>query len=91
MQQPYTSNRGLVWSATETCGGASAQIWAGLSIVVMWLAVRAVGIAGADFTTTSHSASGDTTGTTVPSVIAVAICALIATVAVAHAAFRRTP
>ena len=50
-------------------GGASAQIWAGLSIVAMWLAVLAVGISGADFTTTSHSASGDTTGTTVPSAL----------------------
>jgi hypothetical protein len=52
----------------------------------MWLAVLIVGIFGPDFTATSNSAS---TSTTVPSVVPVAICALLATVAVAHAAFRR--
>jgi hypothetical protein len=69
----------------------SAQLWAGLSIVSMWLAVLFVGIFGPDFTSSSNTASVDGTQTTVPSVIAVAICALLATLAVAHAALRRTP
>ncbi len=67
----------------------STQIWAGLSIVSMWLAVLVVGIFGPDFTATSNSASSDTSSATIPSVVPVAICALLATVAVAHAAFRR--
>ena len=67
----------------------STQIWAGLSIVAMWLSVLVVGIFGPDFTSVSNNASTNTTQTTVPSVIAVAICALLATISVAHAAFRR--
>lgn len=68
----------------------STQIWAGISIVSMWLAVLVVGIFGPDFTTSANNASTNTSGTTVPSVIVVAICALLATIAVTHAAFRRT-
>jgi hypothetical protein len=68
----------------------STQIWAGLSIVSMWLAVLFVGIFGPDFTTASNNASVNGTQTTVPSVIVVAICALLATIVVTHAAFRRT-
>ncbi len=73
---------------TRTWWG-STQIWAGLSTVSMWLAVLFVGIFGPDFTTTTNNASTNTTSTTIPSVIPVAICALLATIAVAHAAFRR--
>lgn len=67
----------------------STQIWAGLSIISMWLAVLFVGIFGPDFTSSSDNASVNGTQTTVPSVIVVAICALLATVAVTYAAFRR--
>jgi hypothetical protein len=67
----------------------STQIWAGLSIISMWLAVLFVGIFGPDFTSSSNTASVNGTQTTVPSVIVVAICALLATIGVTHAAFRR--
>src|ERR1700675_3947103 len=68
----------------------STQIWAGLSIISMWLAGLFVGIFGPDFTSSSNNASVNGTQTTVPSVIVVAICALLATIGVTHAAFRRT-
>ena len=67
----------------------SAQLWAGLSIVSMWIAVLFVGVFGPDLTTSTSNASMNANATTVPSVIPVAICALLATVALAHAAFRR--
>ena len=67
----------------------STQIWAGLSIVSMWVAVLFVGVFGLDLTSTSNNASANTTATTIPSVIPVAICALLATIAITHATFRR--
>lgn len=67
----------------------STQIWGGLSIISMWLAVLFVGIFGPDLTSSSNNASVNGTQTTVPSVIVVAICALLATIGVTHAAFRR--
>jgi hypothetical protein len=67
----------------------STQVWAGLATVSMWMAVLFDGVFGADLTSTTNNASTNTTTTTVPSVIAVAICALLATIAIAHAAFRR--
>ena len=50
---------------------------------------RLVGVFGPDLTTSTSNASVNANATTVPSVIPVAICALLATVALAHAAFRR--
>ena len=64
-------------------------MWAGLSIVSMWLAVLVVGVFGPDFKTASDNAAVNGTQTTIPAVILVAVCALIATIAVVHAAFRR--
>ena len=68
----------------------STQFWAGLSIVSMWLAVLFVGVFGPDFSTSSNNASVNGTQTTIPAVIAVAICALLATIRVSNAAFRLT-
>jgi hypothetical protein len=67
----------------------STQVWAGLSIASMWLAVLVTGIFGPDFTSTSNNASTNTSSLTIPSVVFVALGALLATVSVAHAAFRR--
>jgi hypothetical protein len=55
----------------------------------MWVAVLFVGVFGPDLTSTSNNASANTTATTIPSVIPVAICALFATIAITHATFRR--
>ena len=67
----------------------STQMWAGLSMVSMWVAVIVCGVFGPDLTTSTNNASVNGNTTTIPSVIPVAICALLATIAVAHAAFRR--
>jgi hypothetical protein len=55
----------------------------------MWVAVLVDGIFGPDFTTTTNNGPANTTATTVPSVIAVAICALVAMIAITQATFRR--
>ena len=55
----------------------------------MWVAVLFVGVFGPDLSSSSNNASVNSNATTVPSVIPVAVCALLATIAVAHAAFRR--
>jgi hypothetical protein len=65
---------------------AIPELWAGLSIVTMWLAVLFDAIFGPDIVSTSASGS-----TTVPSAVAVAFFALFATIAVARAGFRRRP
>ena len=67
----------------------STQIWAGVSIVAMWAAVIFCGIFAPNLTNSTNNASVNGSTTSIPSVIPVAICALLATVAVAHAAFPR--
>ena len=59
------------------------ELWAGVSIVVMWLAVLFDGVFGPDFV--SRSAGGDTT--TIPSSVGVALFALLGTVTVARHGF----
>jgi hypothetical protein len=62
--------------------------WAGLSIIAMWLAVLFVGIFGGDII---NGTPGGSSGS-VPAVVAVAVCALIATAFVARWGFGpRTP
>ena len=58
-------------------------LWAGLSIVAMWLAVLFVGIFGGDI----RSASASGSASSVPVVVVVAGVALFATIAVARRAF----
>ncbi len=57
----------------------SPPLWAGVSIVAIWIAVLFVGLFGDDI------AGSD--GSSVPSVIVVAICAVIATAFVARWGF----
>ena len=65
------------------------QVWAGLAIVVIWLAVLFVGVFGPSIT--SHNGVGDVgNGSSVPSVVVVAPCALLATWLIARNAFRRS-
>ena len=60
------------------------EMWAGLAIVVMWLAVLFDAIFGPEIVT--HSAGGD--NTSVPSAVAVAFFAFLATWVVARYGFR---
>jgi hypothetical protein len=62
---------------------ASTRLWAGISIVAMWTAVLFVGVFGSDFVSAST-----TDRTTIPSVVLVAICAMVGTITVVHAALR---
>lgn len=62
-----------------------SEMWAGLAIMVIWLAVLFDSIWGPDFVSTS--AGGDTTR--IPSVIGVALFALCATLGIARVAFGR--
>ena len=62
-----------------------AETWASLAITAMWIAVAITAVWGPDLV--SHSASGATT--TIPSGIAVAGFATLATWAVAKRAFPR--
>ncbi len=65
------------------------QVWAGLAIIAMWLAVLFDGIYGGDIV--SHGAtSGATTAgsTTIPSAAVIALFAMIATIVVARYGFR---
>ena len=61
------------------------EIWGTLAIVVMWLAVLFDVVYGGDMTFTDSTNASST----VPSGVAVAICAAFATAAVAKRAFRR--
>ena len=67
----------------------STQIWTGVSIVAMWVAVIFCGIFGPNLTNSTNNASVNGSATSIPSVIPVAICALLATIAITHATFRR--
>ena len=58
------------------------EMWATLAIAVMWLAVLFEGIYGPNIE------SGGPSGSTTPSVIVVAVCAMIATIVLARAAFK---
>ncbi len=57
------------------------ELWAGLAIVAMWLAVACTSVWGSDIV--SNSGPGGSS-TTVPSGVAVALFALLGTVAVAR-------
>lgn len=57
------------------------NMWAGLAIVVMWLAVLFDALFGPDIVSTS---GGGTNTTTIPSAVAVALFAWLATKAVAR-------
>ena len=61
-----------------------SEMWASLAIIVMWLAVLFDAIFGPDIV--NHSAGGDSS--TVPSAVAVALLAFLATWAVAWFGFR---
>lgn len=63
---------------------AMPELWAAISIVVIWLAVLFDGVWGPDIV--AHDAAG--TGSSVPSVVVVAPCAVIATWLIARHAFR---
>ena len=60
------------------------EMWASLTIIVMWLAVLFDAIFGPDITNTTPGG----TSSSVPSAVAVALFACLATWAVAHVAFR---
>jgi hypothetical protein len=62
---------------------ASTRAWAGISIVAMWTAVLFVGVFGPDFVSASA-----TDRTAIPSVVLVAVCAMVGTITVTHAALR---
>ena len=64
----------------------STQLWASIAIVAMWLAVLFVGVYGADITANGGGATGG--GTSVPSVIVVALFAFLGTGAVAKYGYR---
>jgi hypothetical protein len=61
------------------------EMWATVSIVAMWVAVLFVGVYGGDMT--FHSV--DTSVSTIPSVVGVALFAAIGTVTVAKSVFGR--
>jgi hypothetical protein len=64
--------------------------WGSVTIVVVWLAVLFVGVFGPSIT--SHNGVDNVgTGSSVPSVVVVAPCAVLATWLIARNAFRRPP
>ena len=64
------------------------ELWAAVAIVAMWLAVLFVGVFGPSIKSTSGV--GDIgNGSSVPSVVVVAPCAVLATWLIARHAFRR--
>jgi hypothetical protein len=64
------------------------EFWAAISIVVIWLAVLFDGVFGPGIT--NHNGVGDVgNGSSVPSVVVVAPCAVLATWLIARHAFRR--
>ena len=64
----------------------ATPMWAGLAIVSIWLAVLFVGIFGGDIVT-YNGTPGVGNGSTVPSVVVVVPCALLATWIVARWGF----
>jgi len=63
------------------------ELWASIAIVVIWLAVLFDGVFGPGIVT--HNGVGDVgTGSSVPSVVVVAPCAVLATWLIARHAFR---
>jgi hypothetical protein len=60
------------------------ELWASLAIITMWLAVLFDAVYGPDFVSTTPGG----TSTTIPSAIAVALFAFLATVPVAKYGFR---
>ncbi len=79
-------------NAAEPGGGSSAwlyakQLWAGISIITMWLAVLFVGIFGGDFISSS-STNGFTK---IPVVVFLLPFVLPATIVVARRAFASGP
>jgi len=62
-------------------------LWAGLSIIAMWLAVLFVGVFGGNIV---HASAGGSSSS-VPVVVVVAVVALIATWILGRAAFALTP
>ena len=72
-ESPRTSSRLLV-----------PEMWASLTIIVMWLSVRFDAVYGPDIV--SHGVAGDST--TVPSAVAVALFAFLGTWVVAKYGFR---
>jgi hypothetical protein len=58
------------------------EMWATLAIGVMWLAVLFDGIYGPNIE------NGGPTGSSTPSVIVVAVCAMVATIVIGRAAFK---
>lgn len=61
-------------------------LWAGVAIAAIWLAVLFVGLWGGDIVSHGNAMTGDA-GTSVPTVVIVAPCALIATIVIARRAF----
>ena len=64
----------------------AVPMWAGVSIVVIWLAVLFVGLFAGDIVT-MNGAAGAGTSSSVPAVVAVALFAFIATVFLARWGF----
>ncbi len=60
--------------------------WAGLAIAAMWIAVLCVGLWGGDIVSGANAASGSS-GSSVPVVVVVAPCALLATIVIARRGF----
>jgi hypothetical protein len=61
------------------------EMWAGIAIVSMWLAVLLDGIYGSDF----YTSTPDGTSTTIPSAFLIAFFAFLGTVSCAKYGFRR--
>ena len=72
---------------SETSRVLTRELWGAVSIVAMWVAVLFVGVYGAD--ATFHSV--DSSVTTIPSGVFVAIFAAIGTASVAKRVFGRKP
>jgi hypothetical protein len=60
--------------------------WAGVAIAAIWLAVLFVGLWGGDIVSGANSSTGSG-GSSVPVVVVVAPCALIATIVIARRGF----
>jgi hypothetical protein len=63
----------------------STPLWAGLSIIVIWVAVLFVGVFGGDIVSSSGAS-----GATIPTVVVVALFAFLATASVAKWGFGRS-